>query len=289
MLAFTNTPPTANFTYSPQYPTIYDTVTFTDLSYDSDGSIVNYTWNFGDGNISYEQNPMHQYANSETYNVTLTVKDNSSATDSISQFIKVCNGSWNYWDNSPNMWSIPDGNVGIGTTTPETKLDVNGSFRVRSTSITDLFFVDTSTNKIGIGTNNPLYPLDIKGKFRVKDTTGSVACIIDGNPNSQLMFRSNGNDRFSLIWIEANGKFSFRDLQTNKPIFDLIHNEGIVINEGAYNYDFRVESMSNSHMLFVDASTNNVGINTDKIQTSKKHLQISHFMRHFSDNFHQLR
>jgi len=35
--------------------------------------IVNYFWNFGDGNTSLDQNPTHEYAENGTYTVTLTV------------------------------------------------------------------------------------------------------------------------------------------------------------------------------------------------------------------------
>jgi len=58
-----NVAPVANFSYSPPSPSDLDLIQFTDLSYDTDGTIVNRTWNFGDGNISYEQNPTHKERN----------------------------------------------------------------------------------------------------------------------------------------------------------------------------------------------------------------------------------
>jgi Zn-dependent metalloprotease len=76
-----NIPPTADFTYS-----INDlTVTFTDASTDSDGTIVSWLWDFGDGNTSTAQNPVHTYATYGTYTVTLTVTDDDDATDSVSK------------------------------------------------------------------------------------------------------------------------------------------------------------------------------------------------------------
>jgi len=38
-------------------------------------SIVNWTWDFGDGNISYDRNTSHTYTETGEYNVTLTVRD----------------------------------------------------------------------------------------------------------------------------------------------------------------------------------------------------------------------
>ncbi len=83
--------PKANFSYSPAFPTDLDTVHFTDLSDDSDGFITNYTWNFGDGNVSYEQNPEHMYSDDGQYNITLTVTDNEGAIDTIIKEISVSN------------------------------------------------------------------------------------------------------------------------------------------------------------------------------------------------------
>ena len=83
--------PTANFSYDPSSPYDIDIINFTDLSSDEDGTIVNYTWNFGDGNVSYEKNPQHQYADDGIYNVTLTVIDNYGAIASVVKQILVLN------------------------------------------------------------------------------------------------------------------------------------------------------------------------------------------------------
>ncbi len=50
-------------------------------SYDPDGSIVSYTWDFGDGTTATGQTVTHAYADNGVYTVTLTVKDNNGATD----------------------------------------------------------------------------------------------------------------------------------------------------------------------------------------------------------------
>ncbi|MEA2055061.1 MAG: DUF1616 domain-containing protein [Candidatus Thermoplasmatota archaeon] len=53
-----NNPPVANFTYNPCSPTTTDSITFIDTSFDSDGYIVNRSWDFGDGNRSYGENTL---------------------------------------------------------------------------------------------------------------------------------------------------------------------------------------------------------------------------------------
>lgn len=81
----TNNPPTADFTVT----TNDLTAVFTDQSSDSDGSIVSWVWNFGDGNTSTAQNPNHTYEADGTYAVTLTVTDDGGATDDEIQNITV--------------------------------------------------------------------------------------------------------------------------------------------------------------------------------------------------------
>ncbi|MEM3579656.1 MAG: PKD domain-containing protein [Candidatus Bathyarchaeia archaeon] len=85
-------PPFAVFTYAPTYPEVNEPVTFdASGSYDPDGYIVSYTWNFGDGNISTTSNPVitHKYVAFGDYPVTLTVTDNSGLTDQETATIHV--------------------------------------------------------------------------------------------------------------------------------------------------------------------------------------------------------
>jgi PKD repeat protein len=50
-------------------------------SYDPDGTIVNYTWDFGDKNTSHMENPIHSYAKQGNYIVFLTVVDNDNLSN----------------------------------------------------------------------------------------------------------------------------------------------------------------------------------------------------------------
>ena len=53
-------------------------------SSDPDGTVVGFSWDFGDGQISTEPSPSHTYTSPGTYAVTLTVTDNSGSTASRS-------------------------------------------------------------------------------------------------------------------------------------------------------------------------------------------------------------
>lgn len=85
-------PPTADFTYSPEQPTTWDTVQFADQSSDSDGTIVAWSWNFGDGESSSEQNPSHRYGLPGTYPATLEVTDNDGLTGSTVRKVTIVLG-----------------------------------------------------------------------------------------------------------------------------------------------------------------------------------------------------
>ncbi|GAA1793140.1 collagenase [Agromyces lapidis] len=55
-------------------------VAFTDASTDADGTIAAWSWSFGDGQTSTEQNPVASYAAAGDYTVRLTVTDDDGAT-----------------------------------------------------------------------------------------------------------------------------------------------------------------------------------------------------------------
>ncbi|MEZ4417585.1 MAG: PKD domain-containing protein [Gemmatimonadota bacterium] len=61
--------------------------TFTDGSTDVDGTVVAWSWAFGDGGTSAAQNPTHTYPAAGTYSVTLTVTDDDGATHAVVQTV----------------------------------------------------------------------------------------------------------------------------------------------------------------------------------------------------------
>jgi PKD repeat protein len=84
-----NVAPTAAFTFAPTNPTTANTVTFTDGSSDSDGTIASRAWTFGDGGTSTATNPTHQYSAANTYTVRLTVTDDDGATNYVEHTVTV--------------------------------------------------------------------------------------------------------------------------------------------------------------------------------------------------------
>lgn len=84
--AVANVAPTAGFTSEATGLS----VAFTDTSEDSDGTVEEYSWDFGDGSEpDTTANPTHVYAEAGTYTVTLTVTDDEGLTDEASADVTV--------------------------------------------------------------------------------------------------------------------------------------------------------------------------------------------------------
>ena len=83
---FQNQPPVPNFTY-----TIDELIVTFDgsSSYDPDGTITTWSWDFGDGGYGPGETFTHVYPTSGTYTVTLTVKDNSFEQVNITKNVSV--------------------------------------------------------------------------------------------------------------------------------------------------------------------------------------------------------
>lgn len=97
--------PVADFSFAP----LDREVTFTDLSTDAYG----WDWDFGDGQQSTEQNPVHEYASDGSYNVTL-IAYNGCDADTISKSVSVVGISETYWSEQCRLQPNPAGHtVGI--------------------------------------------------------------------------------------------------------------------------------------------------------------------------------
>ena len=84
--------PAADFSYMPQMVSVGTTVTFTDRSTDSDGSIASREWLFPDGTTSTEINATYTFQQAGMFNVRLTVTDDRGGTSTASKTINVRSG-----------------------------------------------------------------------------------------------------------------------------------------------------------------------------------------------------
>jgi hypothetical protein len=87
-------PPVADFFYTPSHPACYEMVTFNASgSYDPDGYIASYEWDFGDGNVATATYHAitHAYADCGDFEVTLNVTDNEGKWDTETKPITVGN------------------------------------------------------------------------------------------------------------------------------------------------------------------------------------------------------
>ena len=83
--------PVATFTYSPKIPSVNETVTFNSTSFDLDGTVVGWKWDFdGDGNLdAFDENATHIYTAAGTYTAILFVTDDEGNEAFSYESIKV--------------------------------------------------------------------------------------------------------------------------------------------------------------------------------------------------------
>lgn len=159
-----NQPPTADFTFT----TSGLTANFTDASSDSDGTITAWSWDFGDGGTSAEQNPGHPYAAAGTYMVSLIVTDNEGATTSTSKSVTVSS----------------DTTAPVITNVKAVKVGGTGKFKVTWTTNEPATSVVT-VNNLGTFTDNTLvtsHSITIQGVKGVTYTYYVTSVDAAGNP-----------------------------------------------------------------------------------------------------------
>lgn len=108
-----NSRPVAEFDFSPKLPTDVDGIQFMDRSWDVDGPIASWLWDFGDATgASTDASPIHVFPDDGAYTVTLTVADAGGATNSISKVISVANvpptGGLSFTPTDPTLLDMVD-------------------------------------------------------------------------------------------------------------------------------------------------------------------------------------
>ncbi len=118
-------------------------ISFTDQS---TGTPISWFWNFGDGNTSPQNNPVHTFAAAGTYTVCLSVDNGCNSNTSCQQVVANCplptggfnftfsNLTYNFSDQSLNLplswaWDFGDGTFS-GTQNPSHTYAFSGNFNV---------------------------------------------------------------------------------------------------------------------------------------------------------------
>ena len=167
-------------------------------------------------------------------------------------------------------------------------------FRIEGDADANLFFIDASEDKIGIGKNNPAWKVDIDDSLAVYNTDTATpvdgesvfnlyleATDSDASPNfvAQLVhvnvdtdfegqgavaysvYYDNSTSTVNTVKIDAIGTLQLAGgVVTTGAALDSGSRTSIFNENGDAEADFRVESDTQTHMLFVDAGNNKVGI-----------------------------
>ncbi len=87
--------PVASFDYSPTAPIVGQTVYMNaSASYDSDGTITEYRWDYGDGGSGTGVTSSHAYSNSGSFIITLVVRDNDGNETTLNKSVRISSDSY---------------------------------------------------------------------------------------------------------------------------------------------------------------------------------------------------
>ncbi|HTD80773.1 MAG TPA: PKD domain-containing protein, partial [Thermoplasmata archaeon] len=172
-------PPVASFIANPSRANPGAPIAFdASPSYDPDGTIVWYAWEFGDSTTGTGVSASHVYAAPGTYAVNLTVVDNSSLSDTVSDTVVVNRAPVAAFSYSPTTiyiavvvtfdgsastddvgvvswtWNFGDGAVGSGSTATHSYVR-KGVFLATLTVTDDLGLTDATTRQVRVSNRAP--------------------------------------------------------------------------------------------------------------------------------------
>ncbi|MFA5857609.1 MAG: hypothetical protein WC955_00930 [Elusimicrobiota bacterium] len=162
--------------------------------------------------------------------------------------------------------------VGIGTETPLSQLDVNGSVAIGTYAGANAGPSNGMivSGNVGVGTNNPVEKLQVAGNIKI--TGYKNLYFIDGGYTHAI-----GQYQEASDWL-AFGSAKFRwfggpDFSSDQVIAYMDSNSFVLsqslsvkqsatFNYDKGNYDFNVKGDNDDNLIFADASADKVGIGT---------------------------
>ena len=146
----------------------------------------------------------------------------------------------------------------------------DADFRVESGGNANMLFVDGGSNTVGIGTTASAdETLTVAGEIRATGNDGAVR-VDSGSGGYYLNLTQTYAHPYSNSYIQSvagssyHGRLVFEGNSSGGSMEEFLRMstpEGVVLNEDGIDKDFRVESDTNTHALFVDGGNSRVGIN----------------------------
>ena len=182
------------------------------------------------------------------------------------------------WTNSTDQWTYNQGiNITSGNLVVAGDIDLEGSIDVNGTANLDAVDIDgavdmASTLTVGGRITSSYSDASIIASLQNTHATGyGLKLMATAGASSRYIATFNDKDDNVKAQILGDGSATFAgdldvDGTTNLDNTDIdgtfTQDAGnVVFNEDSGDYDFRVESNGNTHMLFVDGGNNRIGIN----------------------------
>ena len=210
----------AQFNYDIEYPYAKDSITFncSESTTKTGTQITSYHWEFGDGNESWDQNPVHTFDDDGVYTVKLTVENNLSQTNYTNKTITIhnkppnmninsdydlifVNNNVNFTDNSSDVdgnitswfWDFDDGSN--STTRNTSHIYSNNGYYKFSLEVTD---DDNSTNKT-YGEILVINSLVNQSRSQQDKIWNNIQDAVDNASTNDLIYVKNGTYTENII------------------------------------------------------------------------------------------
>jgi hypothetical protein len=156
---------------------------------------------------------------------------------------------------------------------------LDSDFRVESDSYSHMLFVDAGNNNVGIQLNAPQSAFHINENGGPQSSGDMTTGLIVSNGTAGTAIQMGTNDASGFGYIKSGyvnssetGRALLLYTGTAKAVS--VESGETVINDDSLDRDFRVESDTNPHALYVDAGNGNVGINTSATGSTLAELTV---------------
>ena len=217
-----NVSPTAAFTSTVSaLATTFDGST----SVDPDGSIASYAWNFGDSGTSTGATTSHTYAAAGSYIVTLTVTDNSGATNAVTHSVTV---------SAPAATTLAQDNFGRTVASGWGSADIGGAWTITGTASN--LSVGNGVGQIKVAAGSTRIAALKSLSSTTTDTTAVIS--LDSVPTGGGSFtdftgRQVGTGSYTAeVWVKSTGAV-FVVLEQGSTVLKSVQVGGLTYTAGA--------------------------------------------------------